>query len=323
MESVTKSKIPNSAILELTKNTFGSSADLVSIEELTDGYFNTAYLVTLKDGFKSILKVAPLKSVRLMRYEKDLMRAEVETLNLIKTNTKAPVPKVYDYVPKSNIIENELFFMEYIDGVPFNKIKEKLSSEDNAYINKQVGMHTKQINSIKGDCYGYISQKDKQFKTWAEAFTLFIDELLEDGQEANIELPMSYSDIKQVVKNKTHILNQITQPTLLHKDLWLGNIFVNPDNLEVTGIIDCERAVWGDPMMEFVCGFLEDNEAFNMGYERNKAVSLDDKYRKSLYSIYLYLIMTIECRYRFYPTDDQEKWAWKSLENELKIIENL
>jgi hypothetical protein len=73
-------------------------------------------------------------------------------------------------------------------------------------------------------------------------------------------------------------------------------------------------------MMDFVFGFLEDNVDFNKGYGRNKATTDEELCRKSLYSLYLYLIIIIECKYRLYSTDDQEKWGRRMLEKELKNL---
>lgn len=320
MDSVTKAKVTENQIRQLVQNTFGNQHSSYQIEELKDGYFNLAYLITFQDAFKTVLKIAPSPSIQLMRYEKDIMKAEVEVLNRIKAYTEVLVPKVLDYNSKGNIIENEYFFMEYIDGVPLNKLSEKLTSLEADSIYEQLGAFTKQINSIRGDSFGYIVQEDRKFHTWGEAFIRIIKDVLEDGEDAGVLLPVGYDEIYKTVSVKKDILNLVTKPSLLHKDLWAGNIFVNPETLKITGVVDCERAIWGDPILDFVFGFVEDNTAFNNGYGRKKAETTEERCRKSLYSLYLYLILVIECKYRFYPTDDQEKWGRSALENELKVL---
>lgn len=44
--------------------------ELQSYEELTEGYFNVAYEVTLSSGEAVILKVAPANGIRVMTHEK-------------------------------------------------------------------------------------------------------------------------------------------------------------------------------------------------------------------------------------------------------------
>lgn len=320
MDSITKSKISENQIRQLFKSAFGDKYILEGIVELKDGYFNTAYSITAKDGFKTILKVAPSKEIKLMRYEKNLMRAEVDTLNMIKEKTNVPVPKVYLYNSERDIIDNEYFFMEFINGIPLNKLKNSLSDENKEKIYKQIGVYTRQINNICGECFGYISQGDRQFENWFDAFTALVEDVLIDGQEASVELPVSYEKLSGIIGSGKDILNNIVKPSLIHKDLWAGNIFIDPISFEVTGIVDCERALWADPMMDFVFGYLEDKDGFNEGYGRNKAATDEEQCRKSLYRLYLYLILIIECKYRLYPKDDQEKWGRKMLEKELKNL---
>jgi aminoglycoside phosphotransferase (APT) family kinase protein len=265
MDSITKSKISEDQIRRLVKSAFGDEYILESIEELKEGYFNTAYSITAKDGFKTILKVAPSKEIKLMRYEKNIMKAEVDTLDMIKEKTNVPVPKVYLYNSERDIIDNEYFFMEFINGIPLNKLNNSLSDENKEKIYKQIGAYTRQINNIYGDSFGYISQRDRQFENWFDAFTALVEDVLVDGQEASVILPVSYKKLSGIIESRKNILNIIAKPNLIHKDLWAGNIFIDPISFEVTGIVDCERALWADPMMDFIFGFLEDNADFNRG----------------------------------------------------------
>lgn len=320
MDSITKTKLSNNQIEAICKNAFGNNIEISSIEELSDGYFNTAYSLSFNDNFKTILKIAPNKSVKLMRYEKNIMQAEIEVLNLIKNNTEVPVPKVYDYNTKLDIIENEYFFMEYINGISLYKCKNSLPTENIQKIYTQLGIYTKEINSIFGGEFGYISQENFKYMTWYESFYKLIDDVLLDGIDANIELPISYNELYDIVNSKKDLLNKVTEPRLIHKDLWSGNIFVNVDNSKITGIIDCERAIWGDPLMEFVFGFTEDNAAFNIGYNRHKASTPEELSLKALYKLYLNLILIVEQYYRFYPDNRLELKARNAIGDDLKLL---
>jgi aminoglycoside phosphotransferase (APT) family kinase protein len=95
----------------------------------------------------------------------------------------------------------------------------------------------------------------------------------------------------------------------VHWDLWDTNVFVDPDTLAVVGVIDFERVLWGDPLMEaqFVGKRANDHlvEAYGQPlFDQPHAVA-----RRRLYDLYLYLVMTIECSYRNYPTDEIEQLA--------------
>jgi len=59
--------------------------------------------------------------------------------------------------------------------------------------------------------------------------------------------------ILDLVRGKPDRLDEIQQPRLLHGDLWLFNILVrrNADGPDITGILDADRAWWGDPLADW------------------------------------------------------------------------
>jgi fructosamine-3-kinase len=92
---------------------------------------------------------------------------------------------------------------------------------------------------------------------------------------------------------------------LVHFDLWQGNILL--DHGEITGLVDGERAFWGDPLAEMPSLALFGNidDAFLDGYG---GIAFDDAARRrlALYRAYLYLIMLIEGAPRGYSGPDRE-----------------
>jgi fructosamine-3-kinase len=111
------------------------------------------------------------------------------------------------------------------------------------------------------------------------------------------------------------LLDEVTTPVLVHFDLWDGNILVDrvDGRATVTGLIDGERAFWGDPVAEFVSLALlrdiEQDAAFLAGYRETAQVEFDDRTRRrlSLYRCYLYLIMLVESAPRRY-SDARLRW---------------
>ena len=75
---------------------------------------------------------------------------------------------------------------------------------------------------------------------------------------------------------------------LLHMDIWHQNILVDPDSGAVTGIVDWDRALWGDPEIEFAvldyCGISE--PAFWEGYGSARDTSDEARIRQLFYLAY-------------------------------------
>jgi aminoglycoside phosphotransferase (APT) family kinase protein len=64
------------------------------------------------------------------------------------------------------------------------------------------------------------------------------------------------ADVRQVMaaaSRDSGILDEITEPRLLHGDLWHANVMLMPGEPEPTicGVIDWDRASWGDPAFDW------------------------------------------------------------------------
>ena len=320
MNSITKAKISELQIHELIKFAFGSSVSAASITELSDGMYNTALKITLSDNLNTVLKVSPPQDTKVLRYEKNIMETEVSVLNQIRACTSVPVPKVYYFDHKHSVVDSDYFFMEYIEGVPLNKLHDKLRDEQVKTISGSLGTFTAQMQAIHSDYFGYISQKDKRFPCWADAFVSMIRELLDDAADINEELPIRGAELLAMIEECYAILNLVKTPSFIHKDLWEGNVFVDAATTQITGIVDFERALYGDTLLEPVCGFLLENDEFMSNSLGKTQLSYEEKTRTVLYSIYLYLIMFVECGFRQYTDDRTKAWAGKRLEQSIQEL---
>jgi len=320
MYSLTKTPLSLADAQEMVSFHFGSSVKIIDYQELTDGFYNSAYILQTSDLAKWVIKISPHPSVNVMRYEKDILRAEVEVLNLVKARTDLPVPAtlIHDYT--HSILENDYFIMEFIGGVTLNKIRESLTAAEAKGIDEKTGQVLRMVNSIKGDRFGYFSHPESPESSWPDTFEKMIRGVLLDGQEKDVSLPYSYDEIFSRIASQFLALDEVVTPQLVHWDLWDGNIFIDPVTRQITGMIDFERALWADPLMEANFGAFGINPDFLAGYGVEMLGTQNRQKRRSIYNIYLYLIMVIECTFRKYENDQQEKWARQKLFDELELL---
>lgn len=301
---------------------FGPEAAIRSYRELRDGYFNAAYRIDLHDGRQIVLKAAPPPDVTVLRYERGIMGTEVEVMRCVREQTNAPVPEVYCYDPSHSLLDSDYYLMEFVAGEAWHRRREQLDEGQRTAIDTAIGGYLAQINAIEGTYFGYMALPVQRFPTWRAAFLAMFDDLLADGKARRVALPWAYEDLRARVAAAAPVLDEVQTPHLVHWDLWDGNIFVDAAG-RITGIIDFERALWGDPLMEFQYRTLEAAPAFVQGYGRSLLHSPTAVARRTLYNLYLYLIMIIECAYRAYETDDQERWARQQLAVELARLAQL
>ncbi|MFW5713668.1 MAG: phosphotransferase family protein, partial [Brevefilum sp.] len=302
MQSRTKNRKSREQITAMAKRAFNgmslaSEADAVS--ELTDGWYNAAYLTRLADDRKAVLKIAPPPDVEIMTYEHNIMRTEVEAMRLVAQNPAIPVPDIFYYDTSHDICDSDYFFMAKLSGDNLDHIKKALPPDEKKQIEQQTGKIIRQINGFTGKFYGYPGNPDLRASTWQEAFIKIVESVLEDGERKNADYGIGTDEIRKALLKHTLSLESVTTPRLVHWDAWDPNFFVKDG--QVTGIIDFERALWADPLMEAQFRQL----AFNAlpeslrGYGKT-SFTHEEEVRNHLYTLHLALVMVTECYYREY-----------------------
>jgi aminoglycoside phosphotransferase (APT) family kinase protein len=274
-----------------------------AVLELKEGWFNAAYNVRLADGREVILKIAPPQGAQVMQYEKNLMATEVAAMRLVRQNPAIPVPAIYFFDDVHDLCDADYFFMEKIAGDNLEHVKASLPAETQAAIDLQIGAIIREVNGFIGAYFGYDGNPDLRGQTWQEAFIKIMDALLADGAAKNVVYDYSYDELRATVLQHAPALEEITTPCLVHWDAWNPNFFVRDG--KITGIIDFERALWAEPLMEAQFRRFGNDEVSDAmrGYGKTTFTFAEEE-RNQLYTLHLALTMNIECYYRHYDTDD-------------------
>lgn len=317
MNSKTKNSVSEEILEKMADKAFPMEK-IKSAKELTEGYFNTAYLIIFESGFEAILKIAPLKEIQVQSYETDIMKAEVECMELVRQTTKVPVPKVLFHDFTHAIYESDYFFMSKLEGDSLNSIKETLTEEEKDSIELNTGKYNKEINSITGESFGYYNKVDGH-RPWFEVFRGFLKDLFGDAGRISLDIGLDYTSVEGLLEKHKEFFSEVTTPRLVHWDLWEGNIFIKDKN--ITGLIDFERCMWADVLLEV--GFRSHNQKpdFLEGYGKRTFTEAEDV-RILWYDLYLFVAMSMECDYRGYPDRGMYYWAKEQIEKkfaELKL----
>jgi aminoglycoside phosphotransferase (APT) family kinase protein len=252
-------------------------ASVVSAEDIGGGTYNTAVRLTLADGGRLVLKIAPATAG--LAYEHDLLATEAEYYR----QASGPLPSVVG-------AGRGFLLMTELPGVTWNA-----SDADRPRLRAELGAIVARLHEVTGDAFGY--PQDPPHPTWASAFTAMTDAVLADARRYRVRLPRPAAEIAHLIRRHEPLLDLVTTPVLVHFDLWPGNILLGGGH--VSGIIDAERAFWGDPVAEFVSLTLFrdlDDELVN-GYRTAGGPAKFDPpalRRLTLYRVYLDLIMLVE-----------------------------
>lgn len=323
MDSNTKAIFTPESLEALVKAQFGAATEIAEIIPLTAGWFNTAYALHFSNLKPDVvLRIAPHPEQQVLTYERDLMRREIEILKTVQGMPGVPVPRLVGYDFSRSIIDRDCMFLEELSGVAYNEVRDNLPAEVMADLDREVGRCVACLAEAVNPHYGYFGDAPGAgIAVWRDAFLDMMEALLQDGEALGAVVPLSWQDLRSLIHDRASVLDSIERPSLVHWDIWPGNVFVKPQNgaYVVEGIIDWERAFWGDPDMEtaVVCGFY--SPAFYEGYGKQLAEGGPDAVRQSLYRLYLWLVMVIEAKVRF---EDAEHlpWAREQLRKELASL---
>jgi aminoglycoside phosphotransferase (APT) family kinase protein len=244
-------------IIKLCQRAFGEGCFIKSVNELGGGLYNNTYLIKLESMLPVILRVSPPMG-RLAKSDRNLMRNEYATLPFF-----APIalllPKVILADFTHQLIDRDYLFQSYIEGEQWSQIKNELKPGEKKALWRQLGAITRQIHNVKGEVFGN-PFLDAAFPSWSATINNRFSGLIHDLDSVGLATD-DLREVLAIAQNHAVILDEITQPALLHGDLWLVNILVNRnfDEPKIVGIIDNDRASWGDPLADWTIFILERN----------------------------------------------------------------
>lgn len=306
MESKTKNRKTREQVARMVERAFNglTLADGEdALVELKEGWFNAAYNVRLSDGREVILKIAPPPGAEILTYETNIMTTEVATMRLVAQDPAIPVPEIYAFDTARDLCDSDYFFMEKLTGENYGHARDAIAPEVQAQLDQQIGRIVRQINTFTGVYFGYDGNSDLRGKTWKEAFLKIMDSVLANGVKKNAEYGVSVAEIRKTLLKHAPSLETVLIPRLVHWDAWDLNFFVK-DGL-VTGIIDFERALWADPLMEAQFRALAfGGVSESMRSYGKTTFTHDEEVCCHLYTLHLALVMKTECYYRNYDTDE-------------------
>lgn len=296
MESLTKPKISIEQICAVFKRLY--NAKPTSIREATNGWFGAVFFVELPTGHK-VLKVAPSPSVPVLRYERDLLSAEVQVMGLVAESSTVPVPTVEFFVGQDSELGSPYMICQKLEGVTLGSKLKELTPEQRHQIDLQIGTILSQLHQIKCSTFGTFL--GPHFPTWREAFSHLVADLKQDAIDASVQVNSAIFDLFDKYASS---LDGVLDASLVHWDMWDENILIDPETLTITGVVDFERAMWGDPLLEW-----NFKDASKVLLENSPHIPQDNdaQTRRNLYSLYLGLILVIETTYRGF---NDEHLAW-------------
>lgn len=241
------------------------SKNIAEYKLLKGGLFNTAYLIELESSSeKYVLRVEPRNREKLLPFEHNLPEAENYICELLEKNG-IPSNRVVASDFSERIIDRKYMIFSYIDGIV---LSDKLIQKKNApNLYEQVGKITREIHELRGEYYGRVSDSFRgvTYSSWSDFIFSELSELETACVENKVISAKAFERIRALFKDGKKYFDSVTEPCLVHSDLWAGNVMVNNEQSEVLAVIDTDRCVFGDPDFDLAAPWMI-NENFLRGY---------------------------------------------------------
>ncbi len=181
-----------------------------------------------------------------IKYGEDAIK-DVPAFELIsEKNVSIPVPKLINsfVFEETPVVILEKVEYPLLETVPINEMAK--------YIPSMV-KNLRKLHEIKSDKPGLLTEPDST-KTWKEMMiSIFVGGDF-DWQEVASREGVDGQLILDSVEKMINKINTTDLPvnnfSFLHTDFNQRNLFVDPNNDEITGIIDWEEAMFGDPLYD-------------------------------------------------------------------------
>jgi fructosamine-3-kinase len=178
--------------------------------------------------------------------------------------------------------------MQWLPGTPLSG-HPALTRAALGDILREVGRCLRQVHQITRDRHGYFGghhPMEPQPK-WASAFRIMWDLLLDDIERCGGYTAHEADRMRRLLDLHREVFDRPVSASLLHMDVWAENILAD-EHGRLTGLIDWDRALWGDPEIEFAvldyCGISE--PPFWEGYGAERDRSPEAEVRRVFYLLY-------------------------------------
>ncbi len=305
---ITKNRQSDDIINKMITKAFpGKTA--ADIRELTEGMCNVTYNITFSNGGECILKIAAKDRTGNTSNEINLMKAEVKAMQLVRELCSFKVADVLAYDCTGTICDGDYFFMEKLPGTNYSFIKDTLPEETKRNIARETGRISGQLCSITNPQFGFLGDA-KRYDSLSDFVSTMLRNLISDGRKKNVDLSCDTDRLLAEFEKEKHIFDEVRFATLVHWDMWDGNIFVEDGH--VSGIIDWERAMWGEALMDDRFRKHNLNRDFLEGFGKQEFTE-SELMRLRWYDIILYMTMMVEVFYREFEDKGQYYWACEQL----------
>lgn len=225
--------------------------EIRSARLLDGGMFNTTYLVDCGEPrLRAVLRLGPVARERLLGFEHGLMRAE-ESFCSLSRSLGLPCSEVLAVDTSRAVVDRVYMIVSYIPYVSMYAAGLGDGEKHRLYL--ELGGYLRRLHSMKGERFGFLSRiaAGGGFERWSDALLFEIADFTARLESAGGLTPEEGERLRAAYRENAALLDEISEPRLLHTDIWEGNVLLDAESHGILAVIDGDRAMFGDSDFEF------------------------------------------------------------------------
>src|SRR2546423_1588882 len=221
-------------------------AEVVGVQRMSGGDVNGVYEVLCADsGQNAVVKVyAADAGWRLSK--------EISVYRILREHGVTKIPQLLAGAGRDSPLEQPYLVMSRLPGTAAGLLSPELSDADLRSLYRQMGRLLAQIHAIEQEAYGYRATEILDPQPTSVAATKSTLARVSKAYLDATEDRDLYEAAHTYVDARKDLFALCQKPVLVHNDFHEGNILVTQtsDGPVVTGLIDVENAMAGDPIAD-------------------------------------------------------------------------
>lgn len=248
----------------VVRRALGPDTGLLALEQFRGGSHTQVYRLSLAGRLPLILRVGPPAGAPPAWDEGDLLRRGAAMRPFFASIASLMPQVIYEDFSRE-LLDRDYRLQTFIEGQRWQDAAEPLEPGEASALWRAFGAILRQIHEVRGASFGD-PPPGQAFGRWSAA----VEQRFEQAAARLLALELRddaalVQSVLALVGRRRTLLDEVTVPRLLHGDLWLFNLLVRetPEGARLVGVLEADRAWWGDPLADwtlFALGKSEDEQ---------------------------------------------------------------
>jgi aminoglycoside phosphotransferase (APT) family kinase protein len=160
-----------------------------------------------------------------------------------------PAPEVLGVDLSQQVFPSAYIILSRLPGLPVVDAWQTMSAAQQEQIAAEAGRVLAQMHGIHAAQCGDLRRPQVTFPAWHSYLDDYLQTYLRESLGSGlIDAPLA-GRLERVLADLRPLFDQVVQPSLVHRDFHFENVLCHHG--AITGVIDFEWSLWGDPLCDF------------------------------------------------------------------------